>query len=88
MYTGNGDGNVPLGLDGARQSFLLAHPLNAELGITGSGPARGAVATLAIQVTFDFSYSPDAAAGRRRRRRAHAMNGMLCRTYQTSFNLI
>jgi hypothetical protein len=77
MYTGNATGSVRLGLDVARQSFLLAHPLDAALGITGSGPVRGAIATVAIQVTLDFSYSPDVAAGRRRRRRAAATDGMV-----------
>jgi hypothetical protein len=76
MFTGNAEGGVPLGFDVARQSFLLVHPLNTALGITGSGPVRGAVATVAIQLTLDFSYSPDVAAGRRRRRRAAAADGM------------
>jgi hypothetical protein len=77
MYTGNAEGNVPLGLDVTLQSFLLTHPLNAALGIAGSGPVRGAAATVAIQVTLDLSYSPVVAAGRRRRRRAAAAAGMM-----------
>jgi hypothetical protein len=72
MIAGNVNG-VSLGFDQLRQSFLMAHPINAAFGITGNGPVRGAAANLAVQATVDMSYSPDVLAGRRRRRHAGGM---------------
>jgi hypothetical protein len=69
MYTGTVNG-ASLGFDQSRQSLLLSHPIDAALGVTGSGPVRGASANLAVQLTVDMSYSPDVVAGRRRRRAA------------------
>ena len=70
MFTGTASAGTALGLDAARQSYLLAHPINAILlgSANSAGPQRGTFAALRMQMVLSLSYDSAATPGRRRRR--------------------